>query len=123
MQRVASDFKKGLSLEKYYSFSLFKITSILYTTQITYQITRGEKMKYQLLKSFLQQQNVEKVTMQFEEIEKVLGFSLPKSAYIYSAWWDNQSDSHSHTRAWIESNRRTTEVDLINKHVSFIKER
>lgn len=78
-------------------------------------------MKYQPLKNYLQQKNVTKVTMEFKEIEQILGFPLPRSANVYSAWWDNQSFSHSHARAWIESNRRTNELDLNNKHVSFIK--
>ena len=38
--------------------------------------------------------------MRFEEIEKVLGFPLPKSAER-PQWWANVTgDSHPHSQAW-----------------------
>jgi len=29
------------------------------------------------------------VTLDFREIEAIIGSTLPKSAYAYSAWWSN----------------------------------
>ena len=32
----------------------------------------------------------------FDQIERVLGFKLPKSAYEHEAWWSNNATGHSH---------------------------
>ena len=42
----------------------------------------------------------------FAELEKVLGFSLPKSARTSKAWW-----KAPHSRAWTESGWEAAEVD------------
>ena len=36
--------------------------------------------------------------MSFSEIERVLGFKLPKSAYQHEAWWSNNATGHSHAK-------------------------
>ena len=41
----------------------------------------------------------------FREIEGVLGFALPDSARLYSAWWSN-GDRHSHALAWVAAGFR-----------------
>jgi hypothetical protein len=57
--------------------------------------------------------------MSFGEIEKVLGFKLPKSAYEYEAWWSNNPTGHSHCRAWVEAGWRTEAVDLPGRKITF----
>jgi hypothetical protein len=57
--------------------------------------------------------------LSFAEIERVLGFKLPKSAYEYEAWWSNNPTGHSHSRAWIEAGWRTEAVDLSGRKVTF----
>jgi hypothetical protein len=58
--------------------------------------------------------------MSFSEIERILGFKLPKSAYEHQAWWSNNGTGHSHARAWLESGWRTS-VDLKRRQVSFAR--
>jgi hypothetical protein len=59
------------------------------------------------------------VQLRFDEIERVLGFKLPKSAYDYEAWWSNNAVGHSHARAWLDAGWKTEDVDLAKRQVSF----
>ena len=59
--------------------------------------------------------------MSFAEIEKELGFKLPRSAYVYEAWWSNNETGHSHARAWLEPGWRTEDVDIAGKKVTFAR--
>ncbi len=58
----------------------------------------------------------------FAEIEKVIGFSLPKSARMYPPWWANDV-THSHSSAWLEAGWRTIETNLVGETVTFLRER
>jgi hypothetical protein len=57
--------------------------------------------------------------MSFREIESVLGFKLPKSAYEHEAWWSNNPTGHSHARTWLKFGWRTEAVDLAGRKVTF----
>jgi hypothetical protein len=57
--------------------------------------------------------------MSFGEIEDILGFKLPSSAYEYEAWWSNNATGHSHARAWLKSGWHTEELDLARRKVTF----
>jgi len=75
---------------------------------------------YRLMK-YLQQQDQDMLRLTFAEIEKILGSSLPPSAYEHRAWWAN-SHSHSHARhGWIKAGFETSNVDLDNREVSFVR--
>ena len=59
----------------------------------------------------------------FAEIEKILGFDLPESAYKYPAWWENETDhNHTHSRAWQAAGWQTSDVNLSAKKVTFTKQ-
>jgi hypothetical protein len=76
--------------------------------------------KYEKLSSYLISLTVEQITLTFFEIEKIIGFSLPKSAYTYPAWWSNQAGSeHSQSWAWQSIGWQTRQVNLSSQHVSF----
>lgn len=75
--------------------------------------------KYEALPQFLARHDHEAHRMSFAEIERVLGFKLPKSAYEHEAWWSNNSTGHSHARAWLEFGWRTEAVDLAKRKVTF----
>lgn len=56
----------------------------------------------------------------FKEIERALGRPLPRSAYLYNAWWANQSGSgHSQTHGWRSVGWRTAKLDLEGQRVRF----
>jgi hypothetical protein len=75
--------------------------------------------KYEALPQFLASARGSMQRLSFSEIERVLGFKLPKSAYEYEAWWSNNPTGHSHSRAWIDAGWRTEAVDLSGRKVTF----
>ena len=75
--------------------------------------------KYEPLPQFLTSRHADSVRLGFGEIEKVLGFKLPKSAYEYEAWWSNNGVGHSHAQAWLTAGWQTENVDLARRQVTF----
>jgi hypothetical protein len=75
--------------------------------------------KYEPLPQFLASLGGSAHRMSFREIERVLGFKLPKSAYQHEAWWSNNPTGHSHARAWLKFGWRTEAVDLAERKVTF----
>lgn len=75
--------------------------------------------KYEALPQFLARADRAVRRMSFKEIEGILGFKLPKSAYEHEAWWSNNATGHSHARAWLELGWRTEAVDLAGRKVTF----
>ena len=80
--------------------------------------------KYEPLAQFLDSRNEDSWTATFEQIEAKLGFTLPKSAYGYRAWWSNQQGpGHSQKEAWQAAGWETKDVDLSRKIVRFVRKR
>ncbi len=77
--------------------------------------------KYESLPQFLASGRGTTKRMSFAEIERVLGFKLPKSAYEHEAWWSNNATGHSHARVWLEAGWRTEDVDLASRKVTFLR--
>jgi hypothetical protein len=75
--------------------------------------------KYEPLPQFLSSTTGSLRRMSFFEIERILGFKLPKSAYKHEAWWSNNETGHSHARAWLAAGWRTMEVDLAGRKITF----
>jgi hypothetical protein len=75
--------------------------------------------KYEALPQFLARVEHATYRMSFGEMEKILGFKLPKSAYEHEAWWSNNETGHSHARAWLKSGWRTEAIDLAGRKVTF----
>jgi len=75
--------------------------------------------KYESLSQFLASAQGATKRLSFAEIERILGFKLPKSAYKHEAWWSNNATGHSHARAWLEAGWRTEGVDLAGRKVTF----
>lgn len=57
------------------------------------------------------------VKFDFEEINQLLGGSLPKSAYQYRAWW--LGSGHSHSEDWDAIGWTVSFLDLSNEEVVF----
>ncbi len=77
--------------------------------------------KYEPLPQFLSSKPGDEHRMSFDQIERVLGFKLPKSAYKHEAWWSNNSTGHSHSQSWLSSGWRTQNVDLAGRKVTFLR--
>lgn len=75
--------------------------------------------KYESLKHYLENRPEEIWDARFCDVERVLGFPLPRSAHEYPAWWANQEPGHSQTRGWRDAGWETGQVDLASKTVRF----
>lgn len=74
--------------------------------------------KYSPLRDFLVQQQNDQVRLGFEEVEKILGGPLPRSAYEHQAWWANDP-GHSQGRSWYGAGWRTENLNLSRRTVIF----
>ena len=81
-------------------------------------MAKGEK--YLALTAYLQKSEKDIIKMSFREIETVLGESLPKSAYKYSAMWSN-SRSHSIALSWMCAGYVSKNVSILHHTVEFVK--
>jgi len=77
--------------------------------------------KYEPLEKFLKGQRAKRWRVGFREIEALLGFKLPQSAFKYPAWWSNDETGHSHAKAWLDAGWRTEEVDLAARKLTFAR--
>ena len=57
--------------------------------------------------------------MSFDQIEEVLGFSLPQSARDHQAWWANQLKGQS--LAWLRAGFKTSGVVVDEERLTFIR--
>ena len=80
--------------------------------------------KYEPLAQFLDRREQSEWNAEFSEVEHILGFALPKSAYQYQAWWANQrGKGHSQTAGWQSAGWQTANVDLHQERVTFKRAR
>jgi hypothetical protein len=77
--------------------------------------------KYEPLTRYLSGRRDKSWDARFSDVERVLGFDLPRSAYEYPAWWANQDRGHSQTRGWRDAGWETGEIDLASKTLVFRK--
>ena len=59
--------------------------------------------------------------MTFEDIEEVIGATLPPSARKHRAWWSNNSTNSPMTLAWRAGGYESTSVDMANGNLVFRK--
>ena len=78
---------------------------------------------YDPLRIFLENAatGVSKMTLTFQQIELVLGFTLPPSARRHRAWWANPSkrDDHPYAQAWLAAGWKVDTVDQQAEWVRF----
>ena len=79
--------------------------------------------KYEPLARYLNDLESDSWDAKLPDIERVLGFELPKSAYTYPAWWSNQDGHHSQTRGWRDAGWETCNVNLPEKRIRFVRNR
>ena len=75
--------------------------------------------KYAPLRKYLSSGTQTRWRVTFAEVEAVLGFSLPRSAYAYPAWWSNDATGHSHSRVWLDAGWKTEQVDMSARKLVF----
>ena len=75
--------------------------------------------KFYSLKMFLARKKEDTFILTFDQIEEILGFELPASAYQYSAYW-NPSPTHSSANVILECGYKVR-PDLYNKTLLFYR--
>ena len=74
--------------------------------------------KYRRLSELLDGSESKSVTLTFNEIEKIVGFTLPESAREHRAFWANTT-THSIALSWLSVGYKTVDVDIINEIIVF----
>jgi hypothetical protein len=69
------------------------------------------------LEEYLRTYGQEIIYMHFSELEAILGFTLPMSAYTYRAWWAN--GRHSQANAWLHAGYKVDRVDIPGQALMF----
>lgn len=64
--------------------------------------------KYAPLLQFLQRQTAKQIILTYAEVESILGFKLPNSAYTYTMWWNPKG--HPHCQAWLQAGYKVADV-------------
>ena len=75
--------------------------------------------KYEPLIEFLKSTSRSEVPITFDEIEKVIGRNLPRSANEYRAWWSNNPTNSVMTKAWLEAGWKSEQVDMEARKLVF----
>lgn len=77
-------------------------------------------MKYDNLSKYLKAECKDTVSLSFAELESILGFQLPRSAYTYQVWWAN--GGHVQAAAWLNAGFLVDNVSLTDQYVVFRKD-
>jgi DNA-binding XRE family transcriptional regulator len=81
----------------------------------------GAASKYQPLQVHLRQSGADELTLNFAEIERILGERLPKSARSLRGWWSNRGEGAVQAQAWMGAGYHTVDLDLDAEQVTFRK--
>jgi len=79
---------------------------------------RAHMSKYHKLEEYLRNIKKQVLTLSYDEIESILGFKLPPSAYKHRAWWAN--GGHSQANSWLNAGWEVSSIEL-GKSVTFRK--
>jgi hypothetical protein len=61
-----------------------------------------------------------KIVLSFAEIEAILKFKLPSSAYEDGRWWEREKEgNHVNRRAWMNAGWKVAALDHKKKKVTF----
>jgi hypothetical protein len=82
----------------------------------------GPHGSYAPLAAHLKEQgtSITSLTRTFQEIERILGKELPRSAHEYRAWWANDP-TKPQSAAWLEEGWRTTSLSMTERRLTFVR--
>lgn len=75
--------------------------------------------KYFPLEHYLNQTTI---TLTYADIEEILGFALPPTAYKREQWWENNTANHPQAKSWLNAGWKVARVEL-GKSVTFEQNR
>lgn len=59
--------------------------------------------------------------LSFDDVNKIIGDSLPTSARQHRSWWANDSVSHVQSRQWLDAGWRVHQISITDQRVSFAR--
>ncbi|MFI4935727.1 MAG: hypothetical protein ACHP7N_13975 [Caulobacterales bacterium] len=74
--------------------------------------------KYENLGAFLKASGADEIPLTFDQVEQIVGATLPDSQR-YPAWWSNNPSNNVMTRIWLEAGYRTEGVDITGRKLVF----
>jgi hypothetical protein len=74
---------------------------------------------YKPLEEFLRDVSSSEISLSFKEVEEILGFRLPATAYGNDTWWTNNPTGHSQAKAWLAAGFERESVDRVAQMVVF----
>ena len=80
--------------------------------------------KYMPLENYLRNlpESQREVLFGFEQIESILNFKLPPSAYEDRRWWDHATEgNHVNARAWANAGWKIESLDVNAKWVKLVR--
>lgn len=80
--------------------------------------------KYAPLENYLRDlpASQKEISLSFEQIEGILKFKLPSSAYEDSRWWEHETEAnHVSPRAWSNAGWKVKSIDVNKKRVRFVR--
>jgi CBS domain-containing protein len=98
-----------------------KVVSIPASAALAYS-TDMEGGTYRSLQNWLQEQRKNKETnirVKFQDIETLLGETLPSSAKEHQSWWGNDYIDNKQSLSWLQAGWRVEDVDLSAEEVTF----
>ncbi len=75
--------------------------------------------KYSIFGEYLAKRREKQIELSFEQIEGILGFRLPPTAYKQRAWWSNNIRNSVMTKVWRKAGFRSQDVDMAKKRLVF----
>ncbi len=77
--------------------------------------------RYDPLTRHLATRSEARIAMRFDEIEKLLGFPLPRSARLHRPWWANSDFGHVQAKGWLDAGYKSHGVDLAAERLEFVR--
>ena len=78
--------------------------------------------KYDPLAKFLATQQDALLTLTFQQVEGILGCTLPPSAHHHDAWWSNElHGTHVQSRSWTHAGWVVANADRHAQRVTWVR--
>jgi DNA-binding XRE family transcriptional regulator len=77
--------------------------------------------KYHPLFNALQKSGEDEVILAIEEIETLVGTTLPSGARTDRAWWSNRSSASVQSSSWMSAGYHVTDINLETGQITFSK--
>jgi hypothetical protein len=79
--------------------------------------------KYDPLYQWLRKCKGKRIESSFADVERVLGCTLPRSAFIFDRWWNNETGDTRHLqwKAWLDAGFYA-KADLHRQVVTFMQQ-